>query len=189
MTTPSEPGVTPELPKGKKKKAIRRTPDVYELELASGKKVTVTFSFEKQTIQKAVKVIAGIPLLYIQGDKVEAFGEIASGTNRVALTKPKNYRNKDGTVLKVDIEVPACMVRIDGPFGMLQGRSCCKPPDKFSRVVGKRLALSHLFRRDTPKTLSKEDRSEIMRRCVPQTHNWENKKPAEPPTVPGTPTN
>lgn len=173
----------------RKKKSKTRTPDVYELELTSGKKVTVTFSFGKQTIQKAVKIVAGVPLVYLQGNKIEIFGEFDHQDRRRQLTRPQNYRDKDGKVLKVDVEVPACMVRIDGPFGMLQGRSCCKPPDTFSRVVGKRLALAHLFRRDTPKTLTKEDRAEIMRRCVPQTHNWENKKaPAEPPTVPGTPT-
>ncbi len=148
------------------------------------------FEFGTQTVMRPVKLISGIPTILLQPSKTTVYGD--DGFTK--LTMPTNMRDRNGQVIKLEVTVPSCKVRIegDGPLctGILEGRSCCKPPDKFDRVVGKRLALAHLFEQDTGHTLSRKDRTAIMERCVPQLYK---KKPAAlppaetPPTVPGSP--
>jgi hypothetical protein len=188
----TQPATTTPVKREKKKKRPKHPlgNEIYELTLTTGKKVKIEFSTENRNILRPVKVVVGQPCVYMEADsKTYFYGELKEPNHR--LEKVKNLRDAKGEVVRVPISVPGCTVKITGDFGQLEGRSCCKPPDKFQRRIGKMLALKHLFGQDAKHVLTKTERTEIMWHCVPQTHPWKPKPTAAasvPPTVTGKPT-
>ena len=77
---------------------------------------------------------------------------------------------KDGEPVKVKVEVPSTFLRIIfSDKKKFTSRSCCKPPDVFSRLTGKKFALKHLLEQDPNKKLfSNEDRKFLYQVLCPK---------------------
>lgn len=108
----------------------------FDAKLPSGQRVRVKIKQGTETVERKVKVEAGVRLI--------------GRDDQIPIPVYSNMRNKKGELVTQPMKVMGLRitVRFDGGKE-LEARSCCKPPDVFNAKTARRRALHRLFMLDS----------------------------------------
>ena len=168
-------------------------PEKYEIELVNGKTVKLVFKYGKDTVDRKVHLIMGVPVVWSTGKN-----GIHIGTQSVWDDKSQTYRrgpvpklakDKKGKTILIPVEVPACFLEITLSDGTKMKRQVVL---QTARRVG---AIRRAARKPSPTSsrpskgyakISYPDRRKIMEVCVPQVFRKHGKTKKVQPLPAGT---
>lgn len=125
-----------------------------------------------KSFKREIQLSSGLAVIRVSF----GFSKIDAKIRAVTLPTQVILPKKNGKPFTIPFEVRATFVECtlgDHPAGQttgtkLKARSCCKPPDKFRRREGIRLAVRHLFRIDEMHLLKGKDRRAIIEELCPE---------------------